>query len=69
MNDKSTNDKSLHGNTAKVDPKKPIVPLFTATANNNPYNKYDRYGRAYHRLGIDDEAEYWKNEVDNITKL
>jgi hypothetical protein len=49
MNEKYINNRILHGNSARLDPKRPVTPLF----ENSITNDFSR--RGYHRL---DEDEY-----------
>jgi len=70
-NDKNnkTNGTILHGNHAKIDPKKKVIPQFGNCVFNDfgagvHSAKHDRYGRAYHRL--DDNADFDVNEVESI---
>ena len=53
---------TLHGNNAKINPKKKITPRFEACVFNNYQN--DRYDRSYHRLDID--ADLDREEVNSI---
>jgi hypothetical protein len=61
-------DKILHGNSAKINPQKPITPLF----GGNAAGDYDNalYMRGYNRAGLrhspDPSAEFLKDEVDSI---
>jgi hypothetical protein len=55
---------ALHGNNARIDPKKDIVPQFANTVFNNCDDEHDCYGKPYHRLDVD--AEFDKREVDAI---
>ena len=65
MND--LNKKILHGNMARIDPKKPVKPLWSNVISSNYPSSanaaFNPYGRTYHRL--DDEEEYEKFEVDS----
>jgi len=57
------NDKKLHGNSARIDPKKPITPLFNTLIGE--YNT-DSQGRRHHRHDDEEYAEYVKHEVESI---
>jgi hypothetical protein len=61
MNDK--NNKTLHGNSAKIDPKKPIIPLFSSVTGEY---KTDSQGRRHHRHDDEEYADFIRNEVDSI---
>ena len=58
----SKNNKILHGNSARIDVKKAVIPQFEDCVFNNYSNERDRFGRSYHRLDAD--AEFDKAEVD-----
>jgi hypothetical protein len=62
------NDKFLHGNNAKIDPKKKRIPLFETSVTNGAYKGVGIYGsnaysRAYNRLDFDEELGI--EEVDS----
>ena len=61
MNEKNKNNNILHGNSARIDPKKSITPRFENYVINN--YRDDRNSRSYHRL--DDDADFAKREVDS----
>jgi len=69
MNDKS---KTLHGNSARIDPKKSVTPIlgscFGAVTSDFTDPRFNRpFGRPYQRLdNFDDgDAEFWKDIVDS----
>ncbi|MCL1903669.1 MAG: hypothetical protein FWF94_04550 [Oscillospiraceae bacterium] len=60
-------NKTLHGNAARIDPKKKVAPLFEMSETNG-YRGVGVYGtnafsRAYNRLDFDEEAGI--QEVDS----
>jgi hypothetical protein len=63
MNDNNSKPTILHGNQAKIDPKKKVIPVFENLIGDY---KTDRYGRSYHRHDSDDYADFVKSEVDSI---
>ncbi|MCL2018915.1 MAG: hypothetical protein FWG70_04070 [Oscillospiraceae bacterium] len=54
----------LHGNSARIDPKKPVSPLFENHVSNNYSDGRELKGRSEPRL--EDDAEFSKQEVDII---
>jgi len=78
MNDKSKtpqnsqNSQTLHGNSARINPKKSVVPqlgsCFGAVTGDFTDPRINRpFGRTYNRLdNFDDgDAEFWKDIVDS----
>jgi hypothetical protein len=67
MNDKNIKDikgTGVHGNTARIDPKKPVTPLFSTIMGE--YNT-DSQGRRHHRHHDEEEyGEYVRHEVESI---
>ena len=68
MNNNSNNpkDRILHGNGARIDPRKHVIPQFQNCVTDVNYGMFNdsRYKRAYHRLD-DDDSEFWKDIVDS----
>jgi hypothetical protein len=62
MNDKNK-PTVLHGNSARIDPKKPIIPLFNTIMGECCT---DSHGRRHHRHDDDEYSEYVQHEVESI---
>ncbi|MCL2035779.1 MAG: hypothetical protein FWG83_00110 [Oscillospiraceae bacterium] len=56
-------NKKLHGNHARIDPKKHVTPVFQSLILNDYRDERYGNGRSYHRL--DDDADFAKQEVDD----
>jgi hypothetical protein len=64
MNEKNnTNPKILHGNSARVDPKRPVTPVFETLTGEN---MTDRFGRTHKRHDDDEYSEFIQHEVESI---
>ena len=63
-NNKDNKNKILHGNSARIDPKKSVTPQFGSCVFNDYSENRDRYGRSYHRLV--DDADFDREEVESI---
>jgi hypothetical protein len=68
-NKSKTNEKFLHGNSARIDPNKKVMPLFEMSATNGSYKGVGIYGNnafsraAYSRQDYDEELAI--HEVDS----
>ena len=57
-----TNPHKLHGNNARIAPKRKVIPQFENYVINDYRTELYGNGRSYHRL--DDDADFAKDEVD-----